>query len=153
MDDLSRLSFQKAEQSFFLIRPAFHGQHPVPRGVDDRPERSFVDGFFCQDHCLSFCMGRCDLLCGERPSDGIVDVGFAHPAHHAVDFNCDLIHEMHLLSHIHIIFPGTPALNTFRATASKQFSNKYMRCFSGKSMQETCRRTRWKVAESWVSNN
>ena len=38
-------------------------------------------------------MGGGDFLHGERVVDGVVDVRFAHTAHHAVDFKRCLIHD------------------------------------------------------------
>ena len=59
-------------------------------------------------------MGGGDFLHGERVVDGVVDVRFAHAAHHAVDLHFGFVHvkiiSFHTAQETRWISPASPVL-------------------------------------------
>ena len=51
--------------------------------------------FFGYDRRLPFSVGWCDFFYWKMFSHRIVDMRFAHTAHHSLDLHCDLDHDYH----------------------------------------------------------
>ena len=86
------LLLQKAEQAVLFIRLARHGDEVVAGLGDGLAQLRLVDGLFADDVRFALGVGGRDFLHGERVADGVVDVRFAHAAHHAVDLHFGFVH-------------------------------------------------------------
>ena len=89
---IGELLLEKGELLFFAglagrVRDLVAGR------VDGSLDGLDVQRLVGQDNGLTLCVRRRDLLDGRSLADGVVDVRFAHTAHHAVDFKRCLIHD------------------------------------------------------------
>ena len=75
-----------------FIRLARHGDEVVAGLGDGLAQLRLVDGLFADDVRFALGVGGGDFLHGERVADGVVDVLFAHAAHHAVDLHFGFVH-------------------------------------------------------------
>ena len=78
------------EQALFLIGLCIYAGDGVAGGVDGSLEGVGVYLLLGEDHAGARGVGGLDLFCGNGFADGVVDMGLAHTAHHAVDVKGDL---------------------------------------------------------------
>ena len=71
----------------------------VAGGGDGGAKERFVQRLLAEDDGLALGMGGSDLLNGKGVANGVVDVRFAHAAHHAVDLKGRLDHEKSSFQH------------------------------------------------------
>ena len=73
-------------ESLFLVGLCVKGLQAVAYGVEGLAQGVFRD--VCIGHNDGLCLGvgGGDLFHGEGPANDVVDVAFAHAAHHSVDF-------------------------------------------------------------------
>ena len=90
----ARISKSLSEQALFLIGFAGHGHGGIAGGVDDVPELLLVDGSFREQNRLMPGMRGLHLFDGKIPPDGVVYMGFAHAALHALHFQRILDHRI-----------------------------------------------------------
>ena len=93
IDGALALPMQSEEaQPLLFVGGGLDGLELVAGGGDGRAEQGFVQRLFAENDGFAFGMGGSYLFNRKGVADGVVDVGLAHAARHAVDFERGLDH-------------------------------------------------------------
>ena len=85
-------SFSEQKKPFLLISPALNGRHMIAGSFDLGSEPVFLQRLLRYDFCSPPGMGGGDLFHRKCPVHSRIDMGLAHPAGHAFDFQYCFYH-------------------------------------------------------------